>query len=98
MILPACILRAMGEGHVTNGATQGLARSSLTLDQAAANIVTWGIGFFDEAAEMTSHRVVELLKDALDFLHVEMPAMALEWGEGLTKGKMCVGNFERDVH
>lgn len=70
-------------GMVKNPNGAGLAGSTLCLDQAVRNLVTWNIASFEEAVRMASGNVEALLAPVLAARGIKQPVSFIEWTSDL---------------
>lgn len=86
--------KADGSVRLPGGAT--LAGSSLRLDDAVRNIVTWGLADATKALDMASSRPAALLSPTLAAHGLALPPAELLWSEQLTLRALQLGPVHRD--
>ena len=73
----------------------GLAGSALCLDQAARNLVAWGIASADDALAMAGERPMRRLAPALSAHGIVVPESLVVWSDRLMPLEVRVGGVQR---
>ena len=79
-------------GMVSQPGKTGLAGSSLCLDDAVRNLVRWNIASFDQAIEMASKRLLEVLAPVLRAHGITLPKAEVEWSKAMTVQRVRLGD------
>ncbi|EJM98424.1 amidohydrolase family protein [Phyllobacterium sp. YR531] len=83
------------DGTVSQSGATGLAGSSLCLDDAVRNLVRWNIATFEQAVEMASTRLLEVLAPVLTARGINLAESELDWSDAMAITRVRIGNEER---
>lgn len=83
------------DGTVSQSDATGLAGSSLCLDDAVRNLVRWNIATFEQAVEMASTRLQQVLTPVLKAHGVILADSELEWSDSMNVTRVRIGDEER---
>jgi N-acetylglucosamine-6-phosphate deacetylase len=83
------------DGTVSQGDSSGLAGSSLCLDDAVRNLVRWNIATFEQAVEMASTRLLQVLAPVLKAHSVSLAESELEWSDSMSVTRVRIGKKQR---
>jgi N-acetylglucosamine-6-phosphate deacetylase len=83
------------DGVVRQPGADGLAGSALCLDQAVRNLVLWNIATFDEAIDMASTRLLNVLAPTLQAHKVVLPETEVHWSEAMMVRRVRIGAEHR---
>ncbi|WP_343314979.1 N-acetylglucosamine-6-phosphate deacetylase [Brucella sp. BE17] len=82
------------DSTVLNPNGEGLAGSSLRMDDAIRNLVHWGLATFEEAVAMASSRVATLLAPVLSPRGITLPPSQITWSDSMTVTGSSINNEE----
>ncbi len=83
------------DGTVSQSNATGLAGSALCLDDAVRNLVRWNIASFEQAVEMASTRLLQVLSPVFEAHDVILADSELEWSDSMNVTRIRVGSEER---
>ncbi|MEK1888922.1 MAG: N-acetylglucosamine-6-phosphate deacetylase [Phyllobacterium sp.] len=83
------------DGSVGLPGLKGLAGSALRLDDAIRNLVHWRIATFEQAVQMASTRLLDVLEPVLRARSIALPEAEIEWSDTMALKRIRLGNKER---